>query len=586
MSIEGRLTAGGAAWRESQPPVTMSPLSEVRRKPARWLPLTAAAATVAVVIGASLLVSRDDSPAPLASDVVPWKQLAPAADDVAAPSVPFEGPSFGVMRPGPCQASDVEVTLTAKGTGQSVDGQLRLALRTSAGPCVLGSGDPVLAFTGPADGQVSPPSVFAGHAAGKTQPRLRDLILRTRAEPVMVPFTWAGVNCVVTDGLVISQLDGMQYGKYALAFVASFPSATVPVPCDQDVAREAGELTLGIPHVEGGPSGRLPGDRSGLEVSLELPSRVPLDVLSFVARLHNPTNEAVSLRPCPDYALAVTWEEAGRDVTPSGVGRLNCENAPEAVPAGGTVAFEMQTGIDARDPQSDVTVTWGIAGPDLSEATTSFIATVPSPAVTPSPDRRDPGTTTSLRADLDEDGRPDVVTVVHDTFTRLLVDRAVGVDPAPVGFGPDGAWSLRGILPLDGPDGLLLTGPGSAGTIVYRLSAGDLSLVADREGAPLKLSFRYGPDGVQRGIRCEATGLALWSAEAIRRPDGTWTVRETVGALSITGDVGTLTAPTLIPGPPGPFSEEEALERARADAATYCPGLDAAGFARELQRAE
>lgn len=581
MSIEDRLTAGGAAWRESQPPVTVSPLPSVRRKPVLWLPLTAAAATVAVVLGATLLASRDDSPAPLASAVVPWKQLAPAAGDVAAPSVPLEGPSFGVMRPGPCQASDVEVTLTAKRTDESVDGRLRLALRPSAGPCVLGSGDPVVAFTGPDDGQVSPPSVFAGHAAGKTQPRLRDLILRMRAEPVVVPFTWAGVNCVVTDGLVISQLDGMQYGKYALAFVASFPTATVPVPCDQDVAREAGELTLGIPHVDGGPSGRLPGDRSGLEVSLELPSRVPLDVFSFVARLHNPTNEAVSLRPCPDYAFSVRWEEAGRDVTPSGVGRLNCENAPEAVPAGSTVAFEMQTGIDARNPQSDVTVTWGIAGPELSRATTSFSATVPSPPVTTPSNDRDPGTTTSLRADLDDDGRPDLATVNSTTGLVMVITEA-GTLPA-LRLGPSVTLEVQGVLDLPGHDGLLVSTT-SAGAREAAQTADVIRVVGDRleqlrysdgDREHVRLEFNNGRGDQWAGVRCTTTGIQVLRAALEASNTDNVVLREqdlTVGAGGVArGEIRVKGVPQ--------GSTEEAVSTAARLTQTRCDGLTTGGVA-------
>ncbi len=69
-----------------------------------------------------------------------------------------------------------------------------------------------------------------------------------------------------------------------------------------------------------------------------LPRRIkPGDDLRYVVELRNPTEDDVSLDPCPVFYQA--YGESGTAYF--GPGFLNCEDAPPAVPAGGSIRFEM-----------------------------------------------------------------------------------------------------------------------------------------------------------------------------------------------------------------------------------------------------
>ena len=73
------------------------------------------------------------------------------------------------------------------------------------------------------------------------------------------------------------------------------------------------------------------------------------ETLRYVVELHNPTEEPISLDPCPGYYQA--WGESGTAVFGPGV--LNCDEGPDEIGPGETVAFEMEldipTSIDGAD---------------------------------------------------------------------------------------------------------------------------------------------------------------------------------------------------------------------------------------------
>ena len=70
----------------------------------------------------------------------------------------------------------------------------------------------------------------------------------------------------------------------------------------------------------------------------DVPSTIkPGRDLRYVVELRNPTDDDVSLDPCPAFYQA--YGESGTAYF--GPGFLNCEDAPLAVPAGGAVRFEM-----------------------------------------------------------------------------------------------------------------------------------------------------------------------------------------------------------------------------------------------------
>jgi hypothetical protein len=70
----------------------------------------------------------------------------------------------------------------------------------------------------------------------------------------------------------------------------------------------------------------------------DVPRRVKLgNDLRYVVELHNETDEGISLDPCPAFYQA--WGESS--VAYFGPGFLNCKAAPDVVPAGEAVPFEM-----------------------------------------------------------------------------------------------------------------------------------------------------------------------------------------------------------------------------------------------------
>ena len=98
------------------------------------------------------------------------------------------------------------------------------------------------------------------------------------------------------------------------------------------------------------------------------------ETLRYVVELHNPTNDAISLDPCPGYYQA--WGESGTAVFGPGV--LNCEDAPDEIGPGETVAFEMELDIPASIEGAECfsgSVFWylGTSGEDSESTGSDFI---------------------------------------------------------------------------------------------------------------------------------------------------------------------------------------------------------------------
>ncbi len=583
MSIEDRLLSAGNAWRESQPPVTA--VADVRRKPARWLPLTAAAATVAVVVGASLLVSRDDSPAPVASGIVPWAELKFTEADVPAPRLPeFDSVAPPIAQ---CGADQVRGTVARLArSGSDVTGRIELRATTA---CAIGSGNPVLSFTGPTDGLVGPRSRFEGHAAAVTPPA-RPSLMVSDASPVAIPFRWTGSNCVPADLLRIEGLDALP-GVYFVAIdKASF------APCDTSAPSADGELVAGIPHQAGQPAARLPEGRDALRVFLELPQQLDTDDFRYVVSLANPTARDIPLSPCPTYAWSLTSHpktppggyptpDAGGGVlspgfgTAGGGGRLNCDAAPDAVAAGQTVRFEMRIPPELTIKNTATAkVTWAIAGPATA---VSDVPAQPTDSNGPVEPSTGSGTTTSLRADLDDDGRPDLATV-NATTGVVVVITAAGELPA-LQVSPAVNPEAQGVLDLPGPDGLLIstTSPGASAAqraVVMRVVDGRLVHLrySDGDREPLELLFNNGRGDQWAGVRCTATGLRVLRAALETSNTDTVVFREQDLSL---GPDGMGRGEVRVTGVPTP-STGEAISTAAQLAATSCAGLTARGISR------
>ena len=69
----------------------------------------------------------------------------------------------------------------------------------------------------------------------------------------------------------------------------------------------------------------------------DVPKTVRGHEIPFIVRLQNGGDEAVSLDPCPVYRTA--WGESGLSL--DAVSYLNCDGAPDQIPPGGTVRFDM-----------------------------------------------------------------------------------------------------------------------------------------------------------------------------------------------------------------------------------------------------
>lgn len=114
------------------------------------------------------------------------------------------------------------------------------------------------------------------------------------------------------------------------------PAATTAVPADpvpyvDDAQPDAPEYVGNEPRF------------NPVEVSLEaVPERVAIgDTARFVVVLRNPTATGIPLRPCPTFFMS--YGESGTAVFHKG--RLNCDDAPPAIPAHGAVRFEMKLTI-------------------------------------------------------------------------------------------------------------------------------------------------------------------------------------------------------------------------------------------------
>ncbi|MDP3712357.1 MAG: hypothetical protein Q8R60_07725 [Mycobacteriales bacterium] len=378
MSIEDRLTAGGSAWRESQPPVTVSPLMEVRRKPVLWLPFTAAAATVAVVLGASVLVSRDDSPAPVASGVVPYADLRAGETDVPAPLGFADFPASSSPAISYCEETDVvgRFTVLAQGRGRfsfTSNGVRDCLLASQAGvrlSTVTGRGGEY--------STLAREPRLAGDAGGYPQRVLGQ-------DPLLVDLDFSG-QCLVAEGFAV---EGIVPGVLRVA--------GTPVCADvtDDERFEAGPL-----HVAGEPHAPVPDDRAGLRVEIEVDGPAPTSgPLDYRVRLSNPTSEPISLDPCPAYVTGLYRKDSSGESYSGSGGRLNCHAAPDAVPAGGSVVFAMRhettdpDGIPGPTDVQAMSLRWAIAGPAPASADVRVASPAPSSAQAATPSSSSGGAT-------------------------------------------------------------------------------------------------------------------------------------------------------------------------------------------------
>lgn len=318
------------------PPAVGDPLGRVLARAARqegrrrWTTVAAAVAATALV-ATSAQVALDSPPQPTAdSNVVPWRlQLAgpesfPALRDKGEPGLAsctasqmsvLAGEAVTAAGDGAAtQAGSVTVPVTITNEGQ------RCQLPAEADVVVVdGSGSPLEGAASVGRGGVAytpPPALEAGASASTT----------------VGWSSWCGPD--VGDWSVSVRLEGTPT-------VATVPGQAAPPPCGPagDGAVVGGGLWQLLNEFEQ----PLLDPRGALMATLTAPDRARLgETLRTVLRLENPSKGPVRLDPCPSLGWAMDQNPSPGLTATGAVFRLNCEDAPEAVPAGGAVSFALE----------------------------------------------------------------------------------------------------------------------------------------------------------------------------------------------------------------------------------------------------
>jgi hypothetical protein len=92
---------------------------------------------------------------------------------------------------------------------------------------------------------------------------------------------------------------------------------------------------------------RVSKEQAALEVEFpDFPEKVTLGSdIRYVVEVRNASDETVSLEPCPVYYQA--WGESGFSVDRTSY--LNCDEAPDEIPPGGRLRFEMRLPVDDEE---------------------------------------------------------------------------------------------------------------------------------------------------------------------------------------------------------------------------------------------
>ena len=195
---------------------------------------------------------------------------------------------------------------------------------------------------------------------------------------------------------------GVPFGAAAAAAAVAFVATTVgsgsgtptvidviagggPVPQQESDTPPPGFTLLEFPPdiAEADPEVPVPPGRERLRLALELPDAPVVEELTpYTIVIANPTDDPVSLKPCPGYRI----EYGGQSST----GRLPCEQLPDQVAVGQTLRitleaeFGMWDGPDA-DPARPIDVSWAIRGPDPAIGTTVLMYPPMPPPVATAP---------------------------------------------------------------------------------------------------------------------------------------------------------------------------------------------------------
>jgi hypothetical protein len=253
---------------------------------------------------------------------------------------------------------------TATGLSARLDlgaGRLLLTWTAPAGHktvCRLGDDDPTLTLLDANGAETARASNLVQPAVVNPPERRQRYVDQRNA--LQTTFSWAS-SCGAAP--TRAQLSGLTADALPVAVAGAMP------PC----RGENEQPVLGLL----GGSAIVPADRSGLRVSLEVPSGLSAGAaVTFVGRIENPTSAAISLRPCPTYLLeqrATYADEYGPRGTSGGdTRRVPCDALPDTVPPGAALRFDVPGRIDVSPDlrgRHPADLRFGISGAEAWAAT-------------------------------------------------------------------------------------------------------------------------------------------------------------------------------------------------------------------------
>lgn len=320
------------------------PTHPSRRTPAaRWTPLLAAAAVIAILAVAGVVAvhrSRTTVPGPssYASRPVPWSAAGGRVTTETAPP-----PAVARATPGTRGCVSDDFTLVSGSSkpalgssGWMVTTYTLVSVATS--PCA----DYELS-AGLVDAQGTPlpvdavPSGGGAHAISEGPPRVDpgDLVTGTASWAVVRGATNPPAALVVLpDRLAVAP-------RTRPPLAVSLAGVTIPPNPENPVVGGGGpwrstsygnEITVSQP-----------GGLSSLTTVVTAPVSVRLgQLLTYTVELHNPTDDPVSLAECPEFVEVLSVVPQKEPISSGARGPLNCAAAPPSIAPGESVVFLME----------------------------------------------------------------------------------------------------------------------------------------------------------------------------------------------------------------------------------------------------
>lgn len=227
---------------------------------------------------------------------------------------------------------------------------------TNAGAACAMTGAPEMTLVSPS-GTAEPLAPKPGGRAsfvGKTISQLPNTWQLEADQDVYVDLSLSGIYCEHFTDPTLQVWFGPQD--------SGLPAIDVPEPQCPTLAVAGNTLytTVWTPYFPPDPPpqpSRLDG--AGLTASVAAPATIPQGTatIDYTVTLANPTNTDIALRPCPRYR-----EAAGDDsLVEEAYEVLNCAEAPSAVPAGGSITFEMSIPLaDGLRAGRHISLLWNV----------------------------------------------------------------------------------------------------------------------------------------------------------------------------------------------------------------------------------